>query len=86
MTKPKYASRREFLLRASQSEYDDQWSECELVREAVECDELEVERGSRWDEEETDEADEYLELCELVVTFGLEPSWFPFAPDEGEDA
>jgi hypothetical protein len=85
MTKPKYASRREFLLRASQSEYDDQWSECELVREAVECDELEVD-GFFDPDEETDEADEYPELCDLVVGFGLEPSWFPFAPDEGEDA
>jgi hypothetical protein len=71
MPRPKYASRREFLLRAPQCEYDDQWSRRELVREAVEC-ELEVE-------------DSEPDLYELV-TLGLEPSWFPFAPDEGEDA
>jgi hypothetical protein len=76
MPKPKYASRREFLLRATPVEYDDQWSRRELVREAVESAELEGQ------EIETEDCPDLYEL----VTLGLEASWYPFPPDEGEDA
>lgn len=74
MLKPKYGSRRDFLLNASQDEYDAQWARDELRRE----------REQFRSQEEIEEA---FEACEIDTYEAIMASinlsgWYPFSESE----